>query len=1295
MLRNLAAALALVLISQTALGLGLGSLKRSSALNEPFDGRIEILGVTADDLDAIKVRLADTSQFERAGVHRGAVLLYLRFKVVDSATGADYVHVTSHEPIREPFLNFLLELNWANGRMVREYTVLLDPPLYDPARRRVAAPAVVATPAPPVVAKPAPRVVVTPEPLPAAVATSPSRPVIATAATRPPMARHQAMDEQPEESTPVSSYSAESTLRPVEANDTLWSIASASRPTDSISVQQMMLALLRANPDAFGDTNINILKRGSILRLPDDAEINALTRSEAIAEVKRQHQLWNDYRDIATDTVADVPLSEQPSSDDEPMADSEPMDEPEPMVDDGSVDTETAAESDARLELVAPGDGDAMGAGASDDGAADITLAREELDAQVQENAELQARIAEANEIIDLMSRQVDIRDDELAALQARLLELGIEAPADVVAGVEADIPTDTDEAVDDEPMVDDGADAGVEMGSIDDEVPVTPDDVGDVDITIGDDLDMAPDDVDQSLDDSDIAMDEGGGTEPDTGGSFLGGLIPQHITNMVPGGAMTILGVLGLVLMGAIAALFKFIGGRSDVDNDNIGAVAAIDEDTDALTKFGEEDEPITETREAESEELPSEDTTEFALDTIETSAEDAIETSADMQTLEAAATELAGEEPEEDPLEEVNVYLAYERFDQAEELVRKVIQDHPDEHKYKLRLLEVFYSSNNQVAYEVAAQELHDCVGESDPLWESTVAMWTEMSPTRALFAEGAPSPDADAAASAPQQVVDITADDQAGADTMSMAPGSEAALESTHVGLGSTDDSSTEDSAGSLDFDLGVSDGESAGDDIFDLTATTESLKNADAVLDLTLGLDESEIAPDNTAETQIDSLNVSATDDLIDADEDLLDLTTPAPDGEHDLLDVTSTGLMSYDHPDDLLNVTSPGLMGNDEPTPDADTTIPSSAGIGGGVDFDLSDTAVPTFGTAEDESGGESDVFDITAPTEPADAPLDFDIGELEDAASTPGVDDLTLNISGGLDFDSTSSEADGESVELDIAPEGSLDGPDSIETLEMEAIAPAPLDEILDDISEVDTVSLDDPLGTEDEELDFDLSLQGSDLDDLTIGDELTSLSAPESDDDTESEIEFDLALEDTTEMDSVVIDETLELPKANSADESLEDLAKSMEESMADLDLGDADLGDDDEGEFDLDLTDTSSGLDLDLGSADGSDTETSLDFDLEDLDLEDLDHADTVALDMSGGGETTPEDMRTVIMPAPYNVEEQSEADEIDTKLNLAKAYIELGDNDGARSILDEVARDGSDTQQVEAQRLIDQLT
>ncbi|MGR9092885.1 MAG: FimV/HubP family polar landmark protein, partial [Gammaproteobacteria bacterium] len=391
-------------------------------------------------------------------------------------------------------------------------------------------------------------------------------------------------------------------------------------------------------------------------------------------------------------------------------------------------------------------------------------------------------------------------------------------------------------------------------------------------------------------------------------------------------------------------------------------------------------------------------------------------------------------------------------------------------------------------------------------------------------------------------------------------------------------------------------------------------------------------------------------------------------------------------------------------GSDEP--DADDDILDISGDGAGVDFDISDTVGLAFDAqGEDAGAAQSDaLFDITSdPDKVANEDevdeLDFDIGSLgEDdvtAEFVPAADDAdTLDITGGTDAE---IEADAramleDSLELDI-PDAQED---SIETVEMEAL---PLEDTRDnvagdnDLPDTDTMPI-EANAEAGAAADFDLSLQSSELDELSIGSDTVDGDASPGADDEESEIEFDLALQDTTEMDSLGIGETLERPKTREPDETLDDLTKSMEESMAGLDIGDEEIELDDDGELDLSLVDTTSGLDLELGAPSDSDEDApSLDFDINDLDIEDLDQADTVAIDLSST--SSPSNEETVVMPVDESVERQNEADEIDTKLNLAKAYIELGDNDGARSILDEVARDGSDDQQAEAQRLNNQLS
>jgi pilus assembly protein FimV len=1158
MLRNLAAALALTLLSQIALGLGLGTLMQSSGLNEPFSGRVGILGATASDLDTILVKLAEADQFERAGVSRDAVLLQLQFKVVRSSSDEDYIQVSSSDPIREPFLNFLLELDWAKGRIVREYTALLDPPLYDPVRR--SAPVASAAPTPKIAE---PLAEPTPTPMIEQVTSSIS---------------DTAMES-------VAGYDEGGRLAPVEFNDTLWALASANLADNTASVQQMMLALLRANPDAFGRNNINILKRGSILRLPDASELATMSQAEALAEVQRHHQLWGNYRDAATEDV-DIMAPEARTDIEEQVDTMSNMDyalDDEPMSDAGSA---TSDENDARLELVAPqGEGDEMGGGADAEGFADITLAREELDAQVQENNELQARILEANEIIDLMSRQVDIKDDEFAALQARLVELGIEGSVPAVDETMATLPdeggTELSAIVD--PVVDEETSEAKELQ--------------DVDITIIDDPAVAAageaDGAQMTLpSEQDMAMKDGVAAADEQLGGLLSGFIPTHIQKLVPGGAMTIAGLIGIVLLGIVGLLFKLFrrGGDGDDEHLSVVAAAASDEDMTALTE-GSDDELITETREDEAGVLPD-----------EFSSEDTIEITPEMQrTLETSADELAAQQSDEDPLEEVNVYLAYERFEQAEELVRNVIAEHPDEHNYKLRLLEVFYSANDKIAYEEAAQVLLESVGEDDPLWESTVAMWTELSPEHALFeerAELAASTDVDAGDSS--GFVDITADDDVGADTISMAPGANGVLDSTQIGFSGTADLDENDDG---DLDLIALDLDGEADGFLDLTATTEALGDDDGeALDLTAGMDESAESEEPDILDFISELEQSwDDDDVLDitsagsaaAEDDLLDITANDQGAELDLLDVIKNDAAGFDQPEDILNVTSP---------------VVAAAHV------------------------------------------LNFDIAEFEsEDALDSNSNDETLDISEGLDFNE-SIDKTVPALDLSIPLNTEIVSSDDIEMVEMEEIQT---------LSSSDTVDVENDLTLADD-VDFDFSLQSPDFDDLSVADDAPGDADLELS--GELEIEFELAVEDTIEMDSVLIEDTLELPQSDAPDESLEDLAKAMEESMADLDIGSTDLDisiDDLEGsdsEFDLNLTDTSQGLDIDF-----SDAEPGLDFDLEGFDLEDM---------------------------------EQEDTEEVDTKLNLAKAYIELGDKDGARSIIDEVARDGTPAQKAEAERLAEQL-
>jgi pilus assembly protein FimV len=191
------------LLSPTALyALGLGDIRLKSALNQPFDADIQLVDATAEDLAALRASIASNDTFARYGLDRPAFLSEFTFSVDRNASGQEVLRVTSPRPVTEPFVTFLIDANWPRGRLLREYTVLLDPPVYAPG------PAVADEP------------VATPR------ATTAAPPPAPAQTYEPPPAEDRAPRAVP---PPPRPESAGSTYR-VQPNDTLWEIASGACP---------------------------------------------------------------------------------------------------------------------------------------------------------------------------------------------------------------------------------------------------------------------------------------------------------------------------------------------------------------------------------------------------------------------------------------------------------------------------------------------------------------------------------------------------------------------------------------------------------------------------------------------------------------------------------------------------------------------------------------------------------------------------------------------------------------------------------------------------------------------------------------------------------------------------------------------------------------------------------------------------------------------------------------------------------------------------------------------------------
>ena len=267
------------LMSPSALyALGLGEIRLNSALNQPFDAEIELVSAAQEDLSALQASLASSDTFVRYGLDKPSYLSDFSFRVVRS-NGRDVLRITSPRPVTEPFVTLLVEASWPRGRLLREYTVLLDPPVFSPAPAAAEAPVA------------APRAT--------SAAAAPARPA--------PVAPVAAAPGEPRPSRAVAdvrSVEPGSTYR-VRPNDTLWRIASAAHPGPRSEINRAMVAIYQANPQAFGG-NINVLRAGSELAIPTSSDVAAISTSAAAAEVARQYQMWREGSAAVAGPAADA-----------------------------------------------------------------------------------------------------------------------------------------------------------------------------------------------------------------------------------------------------------------------------------------------------------------------------------------------------------------------------------------------------------------------------------------------------------------------------------------------------------------------------------------------------------------------------------------------------------------------------------------------------------------------------------------------------------------------------------------------------------------------------------------------------------------------------------------------------------------------------------------------------------------------------------------------------------------------------------------------------------------------------
>ncbi|MGE0099822.1 MAG: FimV/HubP family polar landmark protein [Hydrogenophaga sp.] len=272
-----------------AQALALGRVVVQSALGEPLRAEIEVPDINSEEASSLRVGLASSDAFRAAGVDYGAALASVQISLQRRADGRAYLRLTSSRPITEPFVDLIVEANWSSGRIVRDYTLLFDPPNLRPAPQPVPLAPGVAAP-PPSTAQ-APRPIPPIAPAPAVRPPQPASPAASAPAPAPAPIANPAPAPAP---APVAASSGGGQVR-VQAGDTAGRIAAANRPAN-VSLDQMLVAMLRANPNAFIGGNVNRVKAGAVLDLPAQQEAAAINPGEARQTIAAQSRDFNEFR---------------------------------------------------------------------------------------------------------------------------------------------------------------------------------------------------------------------------------------------------------------------------------------------------------------------------------------------------------------------------------------------------------------------------------------------------------------------------------------------------------------------------------------------------------------------------------------------------------------------------------------------------------------------------------------------------------------------------------------------------------------------------------------------------------------------------------------------------------------------------------------------------------------------------------------------------------------------------------------------------------------------------------------
>ena len=644
-LKRISIALCMALMPISVFAAGLGKLNVMSGLGEPLKADIELISVTPEELNTITANIASEEAYTTQGIEKPASHNSIKVSVAKNASGVPVLKLNSSQVISEPFLDMLIQVDWASGRLLREYTVLLDPPGYTGEADSSASTAQ----APIISTKGQKRSDHNADSGSQNQPMSNEAPMHAPSGIKKSNKRVKSMPSDKvgdSEAAATEVYGKEYTTH---RGDSLAKIARNLKP-DGISLEQMLVGLYQANPNAFEGDNMNRLKVGQIIRQPSQEALNAMSRGEAKKEIKVQTANWNAYRNKLAVMVAESPAADTEAN----------------MPSTGGK-IKSAAEDKSAPAAAGPKDVVKLSTGdsaASKADSANVKVLQDKIASLQEEATAREKNVKEAQDRSASLEKQIADMQKLLALKNGAMSDLQKQAET---KQAEAQVTAKKPEVEKPAPVV---------------ATPVEPAKPAEV---------AKPEIAKPVVSPAPVPA-------PVEAPGFLSGMLDNIDVGLLAplGGALALLGGGWLYLRKkrekSLADFEQGImtsgGLKANTVFGNTANSSVDSGDTSFLTDF-------------------SQSANGGMIDTNDV-----------------------------DPIAEAEVYMAYGRDAQAEEILKDAIAKEPKRHELHLKLLEMYAASKNLSAFETVAGELYTSLGAEDPTWAKVAEIGIKLEPNNPLY-------------------------------------------------------------------------------------------------------------------------------------------------------------------------------------------------------------------------------------------------------------------------------------------------------------------------------------------------------------------------------------------------------------------------------------------------------------------------------------------------------------------------------------------------------------------------------